>query len=78
LEFVIQSPLKSSAFVAKSRRERDLWVQRIGDACRAAVVGAGAMGERMWQNKIYLLIFSAQLSRLAFTFMIFTHYFDII
>jgi len=36
LEFVVQSPKKTSAFVAKSKRERDQWVQRISEAMKAA------------------------------------------
>lgn len=36
LEFVVQSPKKTSAFVAKSKRERDQWVQRISEAMKVA------------------------------------------
>lgn len=37
LEFMVHSPNKSSAFMAKSKRERDIWVQRIGEAMKAAI-----------------------------------------
>jgi hypothetical protein len=35
-EFIVQSPKKSSAFVAKTKRERDQWVKRISEAIRTA------------------------------------------